>query len=345
MKLDIESDLYSCASVKLLVRYLKMATAKKFQVFVSSTFTDLVHERQAAVSAILKAGHIPAGMELFTAGSESQLETIYRWIDQCDIYMLVLGGRYGSLEPKSNVSYTELEYDYATNAGKPVFAVVIEDAALDEKVKAAGRSAIENENPVQLKQFREKALSKTSSFFSDNKDIKLCVHESLGDLAADEQLIGWVRGDDVVDTRALNSEITQLRAENEDLKKNASNSQIGSTRQESTFTELVVLLESTIVKVPSNVSGKGEESERNLLEIFFSNKEALISGVTNANGNGDVSEFYYFNILPKLQIHELAANEKIAGVRYRRSYVTSKGLQFLADFERKLLKAENESSE
>jgi len=41
---------------------------RKLQVFVSSTFSDLIKERQAAVEAILTAGHIPAGMELFTAG-------------------------------------------------------------------------------------------------------------------------------------------------------------------------------------------------------------------------------------------------------------------------------------
>jgi len=37
---------------------------KKFQIFISSTYSDLIEERQAAVSAVLKAGHIPAGMEL-----------------------------------------------------------------------------------------------------------------------------------------------------------------------------------------------------------------------------------------------------------------------------------------
>ncbi len=48
---------------------------KKLQVFVSSTYTDLIEERQAAVEAILDAGHIPAGMELFKAG-KSQMKTI-----------------------------------------------------------------------------------------------------------------------------------------------------------------------------------------------------------------------------------------------------------------------------
>jgi len=71
---------------------------KKLQVFVSSTFTDLKEERQAAVEAILSSGNIPAGMELFSAGDESQMTVIKRWIDESDIYLLILGGRYGSLE-------------------------------------------------------------------------------------------------------------------------------------------------------------------------------------------------------------------------------------------------------
>jgi Domain of unknown function (DUF4062) len=60
---------------------------RKLQVFISSTYLDLIEERQAAVSAILKAGHIPAGMELFTAGDKSQLDTINSWIDESDIYI------------------------------------------------------------------------------------------------------------------------------------------------------------------------------------------------------------------------------------------------------------------
>src|ERR1051325_9754475 len=104
-----------------------MAQKKKLQVFVSSTYTDLREERQAAVEAILTAGHIPAGMELFAAGDESQMNVIKRWIDESDGYLLFLGGRYGILEPNSRKSYIHLEYDYAVERGKPLFAVVIEE--------------------------------------------------------------------------------------------------------------------------------------------------------------------------------------------------------------------------
>jgi len=61
---------------------------RKLQVFISSTFQDLITDRQAGVSATLKAGHIPAGMELFTSGDKSQLDTIRNWIDESDVYLL-----------------------------------------------------------------------------------------------------------------------------------------------------------------------------------------------------------------------------------------------------------------
>ena len=64
----------------------QMIPRKKLQVFVSSTYQDLKAERQAAVEAILSAGHIPAGMELFAAGDKSQMEYIKQWINESDVF-------------------------------------------------------------------------------------------------------------------------------------------------------------------------------------------------------------------------------------------------------------------
>lgn len=165
----------------------------KLQIFISSTYTDLKAERQAAVEAILKAGHIPAGMELFTSGDRSQWEVIQSWIMDSDIYMIILGGRYGSIEPDSGLSYTELEYDFAVQSGKPLFAVVVEGTALEKKEHALDSGESEGDHPEKLKAFRIKVLSKMSSFFRDPKDVKLAVLESVPKLAADHKLKGWVR--------------------------------------------------------------------------------------------------------------------------------------------------------
>lgn len=198
-----------------------MSSAKKYQVFISSTYTDLREERQAAVEAILKAGHIPAGMELFTSTNKSQWTIIQRWIDESDIYMLILGGRYGSIDSDTDKSYTHLEYEYAHSINKPLFAVVINDDALRKKTYEER----EIQNPVNLEEFRQQVLSYLSAFFSDSKDIKLAVHESLGTLIQDNELNGWVRGNQQNEGLAselvrLNEENRKLREENDEFKRN-----------------------------------------------------------------------------------------------------------------------------
>lgn len=49
-----------------------------------------------------------------------------------------------------------------------------------------------------------------------------------------------------------------------------------------------------------------------------------------------MSIFLYSKIAPKLQVHGLMDNEKIAGVRYRRAFVTRYGLEVLAECERRV---------
>lgn len=191
---------------------------KKLQVFVSSTFTDLKQERQAAVEAILSSGNIPAGMELFSAGDESQMTIIERWIDESDVYMLILGGRYGSIEPKSGKSYTQLEYEYALEKNKPLFAVVLSEKAIDEKVKVDGKSVLENENNHLLKEFKELVTSKMVEFCDDKKDIQLAIFKTLSDFSYSKDLIGWIKGDNAVNSNLLAEEIARLTKENDELR-------------------------------------------------------------------------------------------------------------------------------
>ena len=192
---------------------------KKLQVFVSSTFTDLIDERQAAVEAILSAGHIPAGMELFKAGDESQKETIKKWIDESDVYVLILGGRYGTIEPTTGKSYTHWEYDYAGETGIPRFAMVINDEALEGKSKKlGGKDTYEIKNSHKYDEFKSYVLDKTSEFFDDLKDIKLIIHRKLAELAARDSLKGWISAKDIKSNESLVKHITHLHEENSKLK-------------------------------------------------------------------------------------------------------------------------------
>lgn len=209
---------------------------KKLQVFVSSTFTDLRAERQAAVEAILSSGHIPAGMELFSAGDESQMTVIKRWIDESDVYLLILGGRYGSVEPVSGKSYTHLEYEYALEKGKPLFAVVINQNTLDSKVKEHGVLVIEQESPQKLKEFKAEVLTTLVKFWDDTKDIKLAIHETLSEFNYRKELVGWVRADTTVNAGLLAEEIARLTKENSDLRLELSKSKSASEALYNGFT-------------------------------------------------------------------------------------------------------------
>jgi hypothetical protein len=168
----------------------------KYQVFISSTFKDLIKERQAVVKAILETQNIPAGMELFTAGDETQLDIIKRWISESDIYMLILGGRYGTLEPESQLSYTEVEYRYALELKKPMFALVLDEAGLKNKQKRKGvGDAVETNYSEKYQAFRKLVMSKICAPFSNPDQAQTKTILSLHHIIDDPKIgiSGWIR--------------------------------------------------------------------------------------------------------------------------------------------------------
>ncbi len=318
---------------------------KKLQIFISSTYSDMKEERQAAVEAILKSGNIPAGMELFTSGNESQLQAIMRWIDESDIYVLLLGGRYGSIEKSSGLSYTEVEYDYAVTQKKPYFAIVITEESLDKKVKSLGINVIEKEEPKKLSEFREKVLSNISSFYSEIKDIKLSIHETLQDFKERYEFSGWVSGKAMEDHELLLEENRTLRLKLEEFQKEIEKQQNiniktdpSEINENKEFDELIDLF--TNMKITTNVFGEflSEPKEYKVIDIIVAYQSTLISGVNNKAGMNEKAKFLFFNIFPRLAVHELAENVAIPGVQYRMFRLNKKGLRFFAYYDKKRFK-------
>jgi len=253
-----------------------MAQKKKLQVFVSSTYTDLHEERQAAVEAILTAGHIPAGMELFAAGDESQMSVIKRWIDESDVYLLILGGRYGSVEPTSGKSYIHLEYEYAVEQNKPFFAIVIEEDHLEAKLKRDGSLVIERDNPQKLKEFKAQVLSKLVKFWRDPRDIKLAIMETMADFSRREDLVGWIPGSEAVNTGAVAEEMARLAKENAELRQQISTMTPDSTTYNGlNFEQMYKIL----IEEEANIGEFAEETIqvfKDVAEVFGDSKPGLI---------------------------------------------------------------------
>ena len=105
---------------------------KKYQVFISSTMEDLEEERQCAINTIVFNNNIPAGTELFR-GSEVEWSVIKGWMDESDIYLLILGGRYGTIDPSTQKSHIEQEYEYAVGRKMPIIIISISDEMTNKK--------------------------------------------------------------------------------------------------------------------------------------------------------------------------------------------------------------------
>lgn len=208
---------------------------KKYQIFISSTYLDMRDERQTAVETILDAGHIPAGMELFAASDKKQIEVIKGWIDKSDIFMLILGGRYGSVEPESGKSYIQLEYEYAVETGKPLFALYLTDGFIQKKAQGPlGLAATEQDDTKKLKEFRALVKGKLCSEVGDLKDIRIQVPKAIRERAADGKLEGWVRASDAPDLSPLLTQLKTLQDENATLK--AAAGEAGQAKRNFTWT-------------------------------------------------------------------------------------------------------------
>ncbi len=180
---------------------------RRYQVFVSSTFFDLADERAAVVSALLQLDAMPAGMELFPAADDDAWTLIERVIDSSDYYLLVIGGRYGSVDPVTELSYTEREFDYAVRAKKPVMAFLHENP----DAIAAGKSEKTEEAQTKLAAFRKKVETlKHVKYWGNADSLQGKVAMSFASFTKTYPAVGWIRGDVETAAGAL-AEINDLR--------------------------------------------------------------------------------------------------------------------------------------
>lgn len=185
---------------------------RKYQVFVSSTYEDLVEERQEVMHALLELDCIPSGMELFPAADEDQWNLIRGVIDECDYYLVILGGRYGSLGP-DGIGYTEMEYQYAVESKKPVIGFLHKDPDSLPKKKTEQTQS----GQKRFQKFREFVKQKPCKFWETPQELGSVASRSLIMLQRKNPGIGWVRGDMVPDQEAV-KEILELRKQIDTLK-------------------------------------------------------------------------------------------------------------------------------
>lgn len=185
---------------------------KRYQVFVSSTFEDLQEERKEVMQALLELDCIPAGMELFPASNDDQWSLIKKVIDDSDYYLLIVGGRYGSLNEKG-VSYTQMEFEYAIEKGKPIISFLPKNP--DNII--AKKCEKDEDGKKKLEEFKKLAQKRMVKYWTTPQDLGSIVSRSIIKQIKDFPAIGWVRADNITDENSM-KQILKLQRENEALK-------------------------------------------------------------------------------------------------------------------------------
>lgn len=166
----------------------------KYQIFVSSTFQDLKDERKAVQWEILKTDNIPVGMESFTADDDRGWGVIKRSIESSDYYILILAGRYGSVDEKFGMSWTEHEYDYAIKLRIPILVFMRDDDYITAK-----KLESDTELLAKLNTFKEKVRSRhLIEYWTTLDDLRARTSTALTKrFRLDEEKVprpGWFRG-------------------------------------------------------------------------------------------------------------------------------------------------------
>jgi len=234
---------------------------KRYQIFVSSTYVDLKDERSKVMQALMEMDCIPAGMELFPAADEDQWRFIEKVIDDCDYYLLIIGGRYGSVTAEG-ISYTEKEYDYAVSKGLKVIALI--HGAPDSL--SVAKSDVAKDKIEKLTAFKAKVSSgRLVKFWQNANELPGLVALSLSKTIKTYPAVGWVRANTVASIDAL-SEVNELRKRNAELEE-----ELRKLKDErSPSVEDIAGLEEHLQVTGTHIRGTGTQSRREPWQIVMS---------------------------------------------------------------------------
>ena len=273
---------------------------RRYQVFISSTYEDLQEERRAVSDTLLSLDCIPVGMEGFPAADEEQLSFIKKIIDESDYYILIIGGRYGSL-CEDGLSFTEKEFDYAVATKKTIISFI----RADREKLPCDKTDNDNNKKKKLELFIEKTSKGRLKKDWHNKDeLKYLVSQSISYAKKTSPAVGYIRAD-VGDVECLLNQINELRLENEKLKSELSEnnkdvviiSDVAEIDEEYEFkginrknneNEEEIKLTDTWINLflqlaPSAMEGIDDNSAIKILSTYFAKKNNLKSFILDKN--------------------------------------------------------------
>ena len=165
---------------------MTISTKQHVPIFLSSTYEDLQPHRKAVWDTLEKLKVGVSGMEIFGARSEEPLDTCLDEVSKCNVFIGILGMRYGSIHADSGKSFVQLEYETALKRDLDILIFLIdeENATLAPKFFDIGDSA------RPLADFKEVLRKKhTVDFFVSAEDLARKVEQALLRLFSEKDLI------------------------------------------------------------------------------------------------------------------------------------------------------------
>ena len=132
------------------------------KVYLSSTLVDLKAERTVVTNWLIAAGHQP--VHSYAADSESVHLSCLNDIDPCDLYVLILGHRYGFVPEENNpeqLAITQLEFRHAGSLGLPRIALLrtsVPDINLSDLLDPARNTQLQDFRKEVGKALRPRSL-------------------------------------------------------------------------------------------------------------------------------------------------------------------------------------------
>ena len=151
----------------------------------------------AVERAIMACGHVPVDMADFPAADLAPADLCRERVRGCEVYVGVLGTRYGSpVRDEPEISYTELEFDTATEAGLHRLVFLLDTDAADVGIPLS--RLIDAEFGARQEAFRRRVREGglVTQLFADPATLGQLVERSLRELAEQHRRddSGSVRG-------------------------------------------------------------------------------------------------------------------------------------------------------
>jgi glycosyltransferase involved in cell wall biosynthesis len=161
--------------------------SRRLRVFVSSTMEDLANERDLVCRKLKDFNCEPVNAEALVPTGKSSWESLRDEIRSCDLFLLIVGDRYGSVPDASDGrSVTEMEYDEAREAEVPILPFLKRLASEAESSSADRRLASE---------FRRRVGAWNGGQFRQEFDLAYDLAEMVGASITEHLLEGYRRAD------------------------------------------------------------------------------------------------------------------------------------------------------